>query len=202
MTKDHVIPRCLYPKSKHTNDVQFVTVPCCGKCNGSFTDDEPHFRDIISFAGPINEPVRELLEIIKRSFEKDDGQRRVREFLEQFHEIELDGGEKFELYLGDNKRVMRIVRKVVRGLCHYRRLKSPVHDNQVVATFVTPDLWFGGQLDWSEELPQIEVAKDIFFYKYQSFSDSYLHSVWLLTFLERTRFVAVVDYSQVKPPSA
>ncbi|MCH8242221.1 MAG: hypothetical protein IH897_06380 [Planctomycetes bacterium] len=97
---------------------------------------------------------------------------------------------------------MRIVRKVVRGLCYHRLLDSPVRDDQVEATFLTPDLWRGVSLDWSEKLPQFEVAKDIFCYKYQDFSDSYLHSVWLLTFLERTRFVAAVEQSGIEPRSA
>lgn len=199
MTKDHVIPKCLYPKSRRTSGVQLVTVPCCQVCNVSFTDDEPHFRSIMNVAGPINEPVRELWETTNRSFEKADGQRRVHDFLEQLHGIELDGKKRHMVYPGDDKRVMRIVRKVVRGLCYRCRLESPVRDDQVEASVLTPELWGGVPLDWYAELRQLQFEEDIFCCKFHAFTDSELHSVWFLTFFERTRFVAVVERSGSLP---
>jgi len=40
-TKDHVIPKQLYPKP-WPND--FITVPACKECNYSFRKDEEYFR--------------------------------------------------------------------------------------------------------------------------------------------------------------
>lgn len=59
-TMDHVVPLALYPPSKATSKLQRITVPACQTCNGSWTDDEPHFRNMMLVAGETNPTVREL----------------------------------------------------------------------------------------------------------------------------------------------
>jgi 5-methylcytosine-specific restriction endonuclease McrA len=60
MTMDHVIPDCLYPKSKRTPELQLITVPACSECNSGFSADETHFRAVMTISGEINKPVQEL----------------------------------------------------------------------------------------------------------------------------------------------
>jgi hypothetical protein len=44
MTKDHVPPKLLFPEPR-PNDL--FTVPCCKKCNSSFSKDDEYFRGIL-----------------------------------------------------------------------------------------------------------------------------------------------------------
>jgi hypothetical protein len=49
LTKDHVVPKCLY-SGKPGSTVQRITVPCCLPCQKSWTDDEAHFRNVLPLA--------------------------------------------------------------------------------------------------------------------------------------------------------
>src|SRR5262245_42452295 len=131
-TVDHVVPRALYPPSKATSKVQRITVPACRACNGSWTDDEPHFRNMMLVAGEANPAVRALWEgKARRSFGHSDGHRRVRDLAARLVVVETPEGERHKVYPGEDPRVTRIVRKVIRGLCHHHRLVSAVSDGQV-----------------------------------------------------------------------
>lgn len=77
--KEHVFPRNLYPQSKNNSTVQRLTIPSCNICNSGWSDDEVHFRNILSLSGEPNNPRNELWHSkVKSSFKKSDGLRRAR----------------------------------------------------------------------------------------------------------------------------
>jgi hypothetical protein len=92
-TVDHVVSRALYPLSKAASRKSRITVPACGTCNQGWTDDEPHFRNVIMVAGEPNAAVRELWEgKVRRSFYYADGHRRVRDLAEKIELVETAQG--------------------------------------------------------------------------------------------------------------
>ena len=102
--------------------------------------------------------------------------------------VETPEGQRYKVYPGRDPRVMRVVRKIVRGLCHYHHVMSPVPDELVwadVLKYAVPD----------EFLSAMEYAhcdSSIAHYRFQVFNDEDIHSAWLLTLFERRTFVAVV----------
>ncbi len=196
-TKDHVIPRCLYPSSKAASTIQRLTVPACEECNNSWSDDEPHFRNMLLLAGEPTRSVRELWETtVRRSFRKRDGRKRLMELLRQMKPVQTPEGERHMVYPGQDARVMRIVRKVVRGLCHYHGLGSPVSDGRVSADvlkyMVPPE--FLKQMDFHDRDPHV------FEYGYAVLQEAGIESFWLLTFFELRTFLAWVDMEERKLP--
>jgi len=130
MTKDHVIPDCLYPKSKRTSELQLITVPACSRCNGSFSADETHFRSVMTLSGEINKPVRELWDTkVIPGFREIDGNKQLADLFEIIRAVQTKEGERWMVFPGEDERVLRVVRKVIRGLCHYHKILSPVPDN-------------------------------------------------------------------------
>jgi len=87
-----------------------------------------------------------------------------------------------------DERVLRIVRKVVRGLCHHHGLISPVGDDQVVADiprFEIPPAF-------QNEMVVAHAEADILVYRYSLVDDPHMHSGWVLNFFERTPFFCIV----------
>ena len=70
---------------------------------------------------------------IIRSFNQVDGRRRALDLFAQMVTIQTLQGERHIVYPGRDPRVLRIVRKIVRGLCKHHKLISPVFDDQVWA---------------------------------------------------------------------
>ena len=136
LTTEHVVPTALYPPSKKTSRVQRITVRACGQCNGGWSDDEAHFRNILTLCGEPTPVVRELWEgKIRRSFDHVDGRKRVRNLFARMVPRQTPQGDIHMIYPAQDERVMRIVRKIVRGFCHHCKLLSPVHDGQVDGSF-------------------------------------------------------------------
>src|SRR4051812_33325135 len=134
VTDDHVIPRALYPPSKAASRIRRITVPACLPCNNGWADDETHFRNIMLLSGHPTPVVRELWAgKVRRSFMYCDGGRRARDLVAQMVPVQTPQRERHMVYPGRDRRVVRIVRKVVRGLCHHHGLLPPVLDEQVWA---------------------------------------------------------------------
>jgi hypothetical protein len=131
---EHVFPRSLYPLSRSGSRVRRLTIPSCNECNRGWSDDEVHFRDVLVLAGEPNEARRELWETtIRRSFKEKDGMRRVRDLVEILHPIEIDGNNRQMVYPGQDDRVLRIVRKILHGLCHHHGVMSAVSEKRIWA---------------------------------------------------------------------
>jgi hypothetical protein len=107
-------------------------VPACVPCNSGWADDEPHFRNVILLAGVPTLAVRELWEgKTRRSLKQPDGRRRALEIAKLLVPVTTNDGDRHMIYPAQDERVLRIVRKTVRCLCHRHGLLSPVLDGQV-----------------------------------------------------------------------
>ncbi|MBM3470229.1 MAG: hypothetical protein FJX73_05490 [Armatimonadetes bacterium] len=187
--REHVVPRCLYPDSKRSSKVQRLTVPACRSCNTSWSDDEAHFRNMMLIAGEPNSSVQELWQTkTRRSFREVDGPRRMRDLLFQLKPVETADGLRHMVYPASDERVMRIIRKIVRGLCHHHCVVSPVQDQQVrarVLEYLAPP-------ELLDEMSYHHLEKDVFEYRYAVLDEPEINSAWLLTFFERRKFIATV----------
>ncbi len=191
--KEHVFPRSLYPKSKANSRVQRLTIPSCRSCNSGWSDDEVHFRNVVGVAGEPNAIRRELWETtVQRSFQQPDGLRRLRDLVDTLHAVEVDGQARHKVYPGDDERVLRVVKKVVRGLSHHHNILSPVPESRVwvdVMKYRMPD-------EFLSKMNYAHREQDIAEYRYAIYDDVEILSAWLITFFERVTFIGVVSSAE------
>ena len=189
---EHVFPRNLYPASKGRSRVQRLTIPSCNECNKGWSDDEAHFRNVLALAGAPNDTRRELWETtILRSFQKSDGARRVRDLIEIMRPVEMDGETRHNVYPGQEERVVRIVKKVIRGLCHYHHVMSPVSEKRVWVD--VPKYQIPGE--FLSQMAYEHREQDIAEYRYQVLHEYGIHSAWIITFFQRITFIGIVSLS-------
>jgi len=101
-------------------------------------------------------------------------------------------GDRYAVYPGEDERVMRVVRKVIRGLCAYHRIMSPVSDRRVWADVLKYEV----PLEFRESMQYDQREKEIVEYRYQVLDDPLIHSAWLLTFFQRCTFIGWVSTSE------
>src|ERR1041385_3116300 len=180
-TVDHVIPRALYPKSIGSS-VQRLTVPCCEACNKSWSDDEVHFRTMLTLAGEPNAVATELwTSKVTRSFRKADGKRRFLDLWANMEAVQTPAGERHKIYPASDPRFLRVLRKIVRGL-HYHELGSRVPDEMAGADLLRYEV----PQEINEAMPRYHFRSDVFEYQFETFDrfpDVPMSSGWLLTFL-------------------
>jgi hypothetical protein len=186
-TKEHVFPSNLYTESKNNSKVQRLTVPACNQCNNSWSDDEAHFRNIITLAGKPNTVVNELWETLQRSLNKKDGRKRLKDILVQMKPEKVGNSDVFKVFPGNDKKVIRVMKKIIRGLCYKHYIKT-IPDSQVrtdILKYKIPEMFL-------EEMKYAHREKDIVEYFFDEIDDSEIHSVWFITFFERTTFIGIV----------
>lgn len=190
---EHVFPCSLYPASKSGSRVQRLTIPSCNYCNNGWSDDEVHFRNVLALAGEPNQARRELWETtIRRSFKKSDGTRRLRDLVNILHPVEIEENARHKVYPGQDDRVLRIVKKIIRGLCHYHGVMSAVSEKLVwadVLKYQIPE-------EFLSQMAYEHREEDIAKYRYQVLSESGIHSAWLITFFQHVTFVGIVSLSE------
>jgi hypothetical protein len=193
--RGHIVPRCVYPPSLDPR-VQRITVPECSRCKATWQDAETQFRNVMMIAGEPNSHVRELWEgSVTRSFEKPSGPRWLTDLREQLVLVETEDGPRHKVYPGRDQRVMLVVRKIIRGLCHHERVvATTVDDRRVwadVMVYSIPEEFRSG-MTWRQ------LGNEFFRYGFAVLNDSEydIHSAWLLTFFERRKFIGVVSLSE------
>lgn len=189
VTTEHVFPSCLYGPSKAGSKVQRLTIPGCEDCNNGWSEDEAHFRNMLTIAGEPNAAVRELWEgSMRRSFDKVDGPKRLADLFAQMIPVQTPSGERHMVYPAQDPRVVRVLRKIVRGLCHYHAVMTSVPEEVItvdVLKYVVPQ-------EFLDYLRAFHREADIVQYRYQVIDMEGVHSVWLLGFFERRKFIAWV----------
>jgi hypothetical protein len=91
-------------------------------CNAGWSDDEAHAKHVLLVAGQSNAAVEELWPSAWRAMTTaDDARRRLLDVVAQLVPTVIDGRERHIIYPGRDERVMRVIRKIVRGLCHHHR---------------------------------------------------------------------------------
>ena len=189
--KEH-FPRSLYPASKARSRVQRLTIPSCNVCNNGWADDEAHFRNILALAGEPNDSRRELWETtVQRSFQQVDGPRRIQDIVKNWRPVEVDDKPKHMVYPGEDVRVIRVVKKVVRGLSHYHKVLSAVPESRVwadVMKYRMPDEFFA-------QMTYVHREPDVAEYRYAVIKEDGIQSAWLMTFFKRITFIGIVASS-------
>jgi hypothetical protein len=189
LERDHVPPSCLYPPSKRAQgDLQLITVPACSRCNRGYSDDEAHFRTVMLMAGDSNEAVLELWQKTWRSFREVDGERRATEIRSVMVPVKTSGEDRYMIYPGRDERVLRVVRKIVRGLAHHHKLGTAISDDRVW----TDILKYPVPAGLLESITLFRREHDIFQYWFEECADSEISSIWYLKFFEKRVFVASI----------
>jgi hypothetical protein len=194
ITGDHVIPKCLYPATRR--DLNLIVVDACNPCNNGFSDDEVHFRNVVALAGESNAVVKELWNTkIVRSFDEKDGLRRVRQVLKHTARVQLEGQDRLIIFPGQDERVIRIIKKIVRGLSHFHEIESAVNEKRIHVVIHDSELSEGTLEpgDFSRSYPGIVR------YSYKNDDTTELKPVWILTFFDRLTFVALVGTPKTQP---
>ncbi|TPI13053.1 hypothetical protein FJW06_15490 [Mesorhizobium sp. B4-1-3] len=190
VTREHVVPRGLYPDSKASSRFQRIVIPTCHTCNNGTADDDAHFRNVVTIAGDANPAVKELWDgPIMRSFGQVDGRRRALDLYALMQPVPQDPSNRYRIYPGSDPRILGTLRKIVRGLSHHHGLRSAVRDDEVFADVLkanVPD-------EIVLSLQAGDAEPDILSYRYGRIEDSPgLESGWLLRFYERTMFIGLV----------
>jgi hypothetical protein len=86
-------------------------------------------------AGESNDPVNELWPKAHRGFRQVDGRRRLRDVRQLMEPVRVAGDDRWMIYPGRDDRVLRVVRKIVRGLSYFHGL-GPITSDQRVWTDV------------------------------------------------------------------
>ncbi|CAN7569171.1 hypothetical protein [Mesorhizobium caraganae] len=188
-TREHVIPRGFYPPSKASSRIQRIVIPACGPCNNGTADDDVHLRNVISIAGTANAAVTELWDgPIRRSLGLADGPRRAAEMMRIMTSATERPG-MFRIYPGKDARILRSVRKIVRGLSFHHGLRWPLDDDQVFCDTLRAPV----PTAVLNHMTEAHAEPDIMDYRYGTVTDSPgIESGWLLRFYERTVFIGMV----------
>lgn len=170
--------------------MQRITVPACRSCNNSWADDEAHFRNVLLVAGEPNAAVDELWRTKARSsFEKVDGHRRLRDLAKGMVPVTVAGQQRWMIYPGRDDRVLRVVRKIIRGLSHHHSVDTAIPDSRVWADVFTISIPPG--LTEVEQFHHREA--DILEYWFERCNDAEeVSSLWILRFFERLMFIGAV----------
>lgn len=189
--KEHVFPKNLYPPSKARSKVQRLTIPACNKCNNSWADDEAHFRNILVVAGDPTSPVREELwkSTVDRSFDLVDGFKRMNDLLLQMKPVKYGEQERHMVFPGNDPKVVRVCKKIIRGLSYYHKIDWPIPEERVfvdVLKFEFPESLLKA-MEYHHRDPEIVE------YRFTVINEQNIQSAWLITFFKTVTFVGWVS---------
>jgi hypothetical protein len=85
------------------------------------------------------------------------------------------------IYPGNDERVLRIIRKIIRGLSYFHQIESAVEESRIW----TDVLKFHIPQDLIDSVTFLHRQPEIFRYWYEAYDEGKLTSAWHLTFLER-----------------
>lgn len=191
LDREHVFPKNLYPLSKAKSKVQRLTVPACDKCNNSWANDEVHFRNVLVVAGDPATSVRTELwkTTIDRSFSQIDGYKRLSDLIAQLKSITIGHQDRQIIYPGNDARVLRVVRKIVRGLHYYHKLFWPLSDDSIFVDVLKYEV----PPHFLDEMELHDRDKDIVEYRFKELNEYDIQTVWIITFFQTVPFIAIVN---------
>lgn len=189
-TFDHVVPKGLYPMSARKGNIQLLTVPACTKCNESYSDDEEHFRNVITCLGENLPLVSELFyDKVNASFVKGKSLRHLRQLVDLMKAYENSEGKRYVIYPMKDERFVRILKKIFRGLA-FHHFGCQISEENIwidVLKYVIPQ----GLLDnviWYNYQP------NIFEYIYEIYEvENSYKSCWFLKIFKTRNFIGIID---------
>ena len=196
--KEHVIPQSLAPVEMWDR-CQWVLVPACSRCNRGFSADESDFR---GFAVLLNGPGETLVKDamfqgpVSRNWQRPEGRGALQRTLAMIRKPDGSGLSSLDelltagnLGIVANESILRVVRKIIRGLCFYHFTENPRFPQVIPESQV----WVGQVYDWSQDdintmygLPTLRVIHPaVFVYTFVKCDDAGwaipgIDSVWLL----------------------
>jgi hypothetical protein len=191
--KGHVIPDCMYPSDPHSR-IQRPTVPECSECKKLWQDAENQFRNVMVVAGTPNSAVMEQWNgPVNRSFNKPSGGKWLKALVEQMVFTKTTVGPRYIIYPANDPQVMLVIRKIIRGLCHYHSIATTVSDKRVWADVLKYHIpsYLKQNMKW------FHIGPKLLEYAYEMTNDKKhnIHSAWYLKFYEQREFVALVSLS-------
>jgi len=183
-----VLPRFLYPTATPAT-VQRITVPECQGCKKLWQDAEEQFGNILTVAGEPNDAVLEQWDRVLRDFRSR--KRRLEDLWANLQPNVLAGRQRHLVFPGEDVQFMLVIRKIVRGLCDFHDLMSPVPDHwvQVSVGIEVPQ-------EFRDEMTWCDLGGQFFKYGYWVINQLGMHSAWSLCFYENRHLLAVVQSSE------
>ena len=119
-TKDHIPPKCLFPKPRPSS---LITVPSCSNCNKSYSKDDEYLRDVLSFREELSDNpfIMQLNNAINRRLDPS----RSEGYFNYIHRRMAEEAVRTEagIYLGikatfyeDLSRIERVLERMTKGL--------------------------------------------------------------------------------------
>jgi len=186
VSREHVVPLGLFAPSIH-GSCNFVLIPSCDQCNGSFSKHEDHFRAFCTLASQGPPEAQELFyDPIRRAFDRPV---HCVKFLMRVYagmKESVDQPGRHRIY--PNEDVFFILRKIIRGLAYKHFESAVVSDEDVdvrVLLFEIPDEFNRAELFNA-------VHPTVFQYRFDLCDDGEYQSLWLLKIFETVRFVGAI----------
>ncbi len=195
-TKGHVLQKSMYPEVGF-EAVQRITVPECARCSAIWKDAEDKFRSLMVMCATVsNEYATAQWEgRIRRAHGREqDGTQRMRDLLKWVVTQTTPDGEEWKLYPGSIEDIHIVIRKMVRGLCHWHKLGTQVKDHQVLVVGQ-----YENQPPTDAHAVEFNHVPGVFRYSYfhRHLEASVFHVTWLLTFYEVLSFISHVSAPRV-----
>jgi len=173
MTVDHIPPKALFPEPHPSN---MLTVPCCKKCNESFSKDDEYFRTVlVSHASVYSDPnVQAVNEKLIRSMIRPEATAMASAIRKSLHVVDVTsrGG----IYLGISPamqvsadRINHITVRIARGLFYI------IHDYPVPMSYEVTCVFKDASFSMPEEFiapwrrfwkQPVTIGENIFSYSY------------------------------------
>jgi hypothetical protein len=113
----------------------------------------------------------------------------VDDILDLIKPIQTENGLRHAIYPGNDERVLRVARKIIRGLAHYHELVPFVPDDKVwadVLKYEIPEALASNLIYQHRE-------QDIAEYRFKETNKEGINSAWIIRFFEAPTFVGLVD---------
>jgi len=193
ITKDHVFPKCLFPSEPASSRTQRITLPCCVACNRDISLDEEHFCKVLLCAGSPNDAVMDRWKSkALRSFDRGShGMRQAKDLLDMMRPVTVDDRERHLIYPAKEERVLRVLRKIIRGLSHHFDVETAVPESRVWVDVLRPQIP-DGLLDACGFQHRHAGVYECFGHAFGA-EEPELTSLWLMLFYDRTPFVGLVS---------
>lgn len=186
--KEHVIPHCLYPKNYDFSKINLITISACHECNNNFSDAEAHFRNIFTLISDPNNISRELFKKVIRSLYKEDGKKRLSDILN----VAVIKNDDLIIYPLKDEKVKVAIKKIIRGLCCFHNLLSPITEQQIVVDFKKYNI----PEKFLKEMNYHHQGKDIIEWRYSIVNNKGLRLFWELRFFKKVEFCVFVFDSE------
>lgn len=202
LTKDHVPPRCLFPKPRATQ----ITVPACNRCNQSFKKDDEYFAMALAVEAYVEHPsaFQTWEQSVRPMILRGPGLKRM---LSQSI-LESDVVTPAGVYLPDRKailfkkdRIKRVVSRMVRGLLWHHYQVKPAGDT---AFEIYKDPPMNEQIaDLINSMTKLSwLGDDICRYRHSLIEGDPDGSIWCFQFYGCTEFLALVLGRTFTTPSS